>query len=60
MESEEDTKRKCDPLNDDPGKETVELELVWSGIHLLDFKVVSDPQAEITQYQKGDDLATRS
>ena len=56
MESEEDTERKCDSLDNDPGEESIELELVRSGINLLNFKVISYPKSKITQDQEGDNL----
>jgi hypothetical protein len=31
---EKDTKRQCYPLNNNPGKETIEIQLIRRGIHL--------------------------
>ena len=59
MESEENTERKGDSLDDDPGEESIELELVRSSINLLNFKVVGYPQSKVTQDQEGDDLSPR-
>ena len=57
VEPEEDTEGKRDPLDDDPRKESVKLELVRSCIYFLYFKIVSYPQSKIAQDKEGHDLS---
>ena len=59
MEPEENTQRQGDPLNNNPGEKSVEIELIRCGIHLLNLKVVRYPKAEVAHDQEGHDLPAR-